>query len=84
MAGKFNIKCGVINPDGRINQDIGFKFFTWTATSNPIAVDNQVTLSTRVRDLYPEMSEPYQIICIGNVLKVYKLICYVTCYRMMF
>ena len=65
MAGKFNVKCGVIASDGQINQDIGFKFFTWVATSNT-AVENQVTLAERVRTLYPDMIEPYQIVCIGN------------------
>ena len=40
MAGKFNVKCGVISSDGQINQDVGFKFFTWVATSNT-AVENQ-------------------------------------------
>lgn len=74
MAGKFNIKCGVINPDGQINQDIGFKFFTWTATSNAV-VENQATLAERVRDLYPEMTEPYQIVCIGNKFKAVKNEC---------
>ena len=65
MAGKFNVKCGVIASDGQVNQDIGFKFFTWVATSNT-AVENQVTLAERVRTLYPDMIEPYQIVCIGN------------------
>lgn len=65
MAGKFNIKCGVIDADGRISQDKGFKFFTWTATSNTSA-ENQFTLAQRVQELYPDMKEPYQIVCIGK------------------
>ena len=66
MTNFFKLKCGILSSDGQWVDD-SFKFFTWAGPTAPKAQnEEQITLSERAKQFYPEIVEPFQIVFIGN------------------
>ena len=68
MNNFFKMKCGVLASDGQWIDD-SFKFFTWAGPSAPKAPnEHQVTLAERIKEFFPEIVEPFQIVLIGRLI----------------
>lgn len=66
----FNLKCGVLTPDGQVDKYVGFRLCTWTAKKSRYGGE---TLAERIERLYPEKERSCRIVGMGKLTFYYQI-----------